>query len=114
MTRAIPRKLLPHEKAVAVAPVLGASAAGRAYGAETVLERALIVDGTGLVGTQYEREAEVVGVVYCDRDAFDVIPVPDSRVKLWHGDRDEHEAFVKRTERYKHRRLGDVLVMVLR
>lgn len=114
MTRPIPRKLLPHVDSVSVSPVLGASAAGRSYGPEAIIPNTLIIDGTSLVGTQYEREAAVVGVVYFDRDALDTIPAPDSRVKLWHGDRDEHEAFVKRTERYKHPRLGDVLVMVLR
>lgn len=114
MSRRIPRVLFPHVNAVSVAPLTGSNAAGRIYGADVVLKRALIIDGTGLTGTQYEREAEVVGVVYCERDAIDAIPVPDSRVKLWLGERDEHDAFVKRTEHYKDPRLGDLLVLVLR
>ena len=114
MSRPIPRRALPHVNAVTVEPVTGGSAAGRAYGAAVTLHRTLIVDGVSLTGTQYEREAEVSGVVYCDRDAIATIPPPDSRVTLWKSTTDEHQAFVKRVERYHHPKVGDVLVVVLR
>lgn len=114
MTRRIPRRALPHVNQVIVEPLKGVSGAGRSYLAPVTIGRSLIVDGAGLVGTQYEREIEVSGVVYCDRSALEVLPAPDSRVKLWPGDVDEREAAVKRVERYMHPRVGDVLVVVLR
>ncbi len=114
MSRPIPRRVLPHVREVVVEPLKGVSGAGRTFHAPVTVERSLIVDGTGLVGSQYERETEVSGVVYCDRSAFEALPAPDSRVKLWVGSPDEREAAVKRVERYKHPRIGDVLVVVLR
>lgn len=114
MSRPIPRRALPHVNMVKVEPVTGVSAAGRSYGTAATVQRSLIVDGANIIGSQYEREAEVSGVVYCDRDAFGTIPPPDSRVTLWAGTGDEHQAFIKRVERYHHPKVGDVLVVVLR
>lgn len=114
MSRAIPRRLLPHVDAITVEALKGVSGAGRSFHPPVTVKCSLIVDGISLAGTQYEREPEVSGVFYCDRSAFEKLPVPDSRVRLWHGSEDEHEAFVKRVERYMDPRLGDVLVVVLR
>ncbi len=114
MSRPIPRRLLPHVDSVSVEAVKGVSGAGRSYHSAVTVKRALIIDGMALSGTQYERETDVSGVVYCDRSAFEKVPPPDSRVTLWLGTPDEHEAFVKRVERYMHPRFGDVLVAVLR
>lgn len=112
--RRIPRQVLPHRRLVGVAPLRGSSTAGRVYHDEIVIPFAQIVDGAGLVGGQYAREAEVSGVVYCDRDVFDKIPMPDSKVRLWIGTKDEHEATVKRVERFNHPKYADLLVVVLR
>lgn len=114
MSRPIPRRLLPHVDAVTVEAVKGVSGAGRSFNPPVTVKRALIIDGTALRGSQYEREAEVSGVFYCNRAEFEALPPPDSRVKLWQGTADEREAVVKRVERYMHPRHGDVLVVVLR
>ncbi|MEJ6490706.1 hypothetical protein PQI23_13350 [Leucobacter sp. USCH14] len=106
--------MLPHRHLVAVAPLRGSNASGRVYHNEVVIPFAQIVDGAGLVGGQYAREANVTGVVYCDRDAFDALPMPDSKVRLWAGTGDEHEAVVMRVERYNHPRIADLIVLVLR
>ena len=113
--RGIPRRALPHRELVTVEPVKGAGAAGRTFAAPITIGRALIVDGLGLRGSQYENEAEVSAVVYCERHEFpDDLPFPDSRVKLWAGQAGQRFAIVKRSERYEHPEIADLVVLVLR
>ncbi len=114
MTRRIPRRLLPHRGALIVAPLGGVSASGRRFGPPITVDRSLVIDGVALRGTQYGREAEVTGAVYCERSAFVSIPAPDSKVTLWPGTVDEREAVVHRVERYYHPRIADLLVVLLR
>ncbi|WP_427870545.1 hypothetical protein [Leucobacter luti] len=115
MTRRIPRRALPHRGLVIVEPLHGAGAGGRAFGPPVTLGRALIADGLALRGSQYEQEAEVSAVVYCERAEFGAdLPFPDSKVTLWAGQAGERWAMVKRSERYEHPQIADVVVLVLR
>ncbi|WP_300733693.1 hypothetical protein [Pseudomonas sp.] len=106
-------RVLPHIDLVTVAPLLGATGAGRQFGEPVTIGRAQIASGRGIKGGQYEQEAGVVGVVYMLRDAIDKYPTPGSRVTLWAGEPDQDYATVRRVERYRDPRIGDLLVMVL-
>lgn len=113
--RGIPRRAVPHRDLVTVEPLTGNGAAGRSYGPRFTIGRAQIVDGLALQGTQYEKESNVSGVVYCDRAELGAdLPFPDSRVTIWAGTPEQRFANVKRCERYEHPEIADLVVMVLR
>ncbi|QIK64151.1 hypothetical protein G7068_13790 [Leucobacter viscericola] len=101
--------LLPHRELVTVTPYLGGGANGRVYGTPVTLKRAQILDDIKLIRDQYDKETSITAVVYCERSELEDIPIPETRVTIWAGTRDQRDAHVESAGRYEHPEFVDLL-----